>query len=629
MTDARTRYEQRIEAARGALAAGDRAASAQALSEAIGFARNDQRLYREHADTLIRLAQLKQQLSQFLEAERLLTEALMVNERNLGKTHADLAIVLNELARLYLRQSKFARAEPLLKRLLEITRAKGEEHSQVASVLAGLAIVREGLGEHAAAEALYRRALDIREKNFAPNDMAIAKTLELLAETCAAGGKFGEALALFQRALPMRVQSLGADHASVTASRERIAELERNVADEARLSEPAKASAPPPDLFSPNAPASVTPPAVTAGTRPSESAREVTRVETRTTPWRAKPTRATPPWSTLVTQASLSLIAPTQEVAAAPEPFIFAEPAPIPSQSRAEESVVVEEEPRHERRAAVKTHAPSIKDLPTAVVPKKRPVNFLMLVTGIAAVLVIGVGGVIVGVSVANKRGQSSDAKSRTDRKPLAVATTVTAAVPAATPPAPTPPSPPAVIDSAKVGARVTHVPVAPPKDTPQPTPPEAQIQLPSVAGVNLGNIATTNVDSVVRAATAKGARESSLEQITVSGSGEGLKSSAYGDALKVATQPRMLGSSPQPRYPETLRSQALEGEVVVRFLVNESGRVDPSTMIVVRSPHDLFTAAVRNVLSQFRFDPARTAAPESKPTPEWVQYNVQFHPVK
>jgi TonB family protein len=90
-----------------------------------------------------------------------------------------------------------------------------------------------------------------------------------------------------------------------------------------------------------------------------------------------------------------------------------------------------------------------------------------------------------------------------------------------------------------------------------------------------------------------------------------------------------MLGSSPQPRYPETLRSQALEGEVVVRFLVNESGRVDPSTMIVVRSPHDLFTAAVRNVLSQFRFDPARTAAPESKPTPEWVQYNVQFHPVK
>ena len=614
-------------------------------------------MYREHADTLIRLAQLKQQLSQFLEAERLLTEALTVYERNLGKKHADLTIVLNELARLYLRQSKFARAEPLLKRLLEITRAKGEEHSQVATVLAGLAIVREGLGEHAAAEALYRRALDIREKNFAPNDMAIAKTLELLAQTCAAGGKFGEALALFQRALPMRVQSLGADHASVTTSRESIAELERNVADEARLSDAPKASgessdvavvdapakpvplaptrAPQPapllDLFSPAAPAPVAPPAEAGGTRASESAREATRVETRTTPWRAKPTRVTPPWSTLITQASSTSVSPAEAVAAAPQLSTFAEPAPTRSQPSAEKSVVVEKEPRHQERAAVKTHAPSIKDVPTLVVPKKRPASFTMMVAGVAAVLVVGVGGVAVGVSVANKHGQSSDASSRANREPLAVAT-VTAGARAATPPAPTPPAPSiAATDSAKVGAKVMpHVLVAPPKETRQPTPPEAQIQLPSVARVNLTNIATTNVDSVVRAATAqKGARESSLEQITVSGSGEGLRSSAYSDALKVATQPRMLGTSPQPRYPDALRSAALEGEVVVRFLVDESGRVDPSTMKVVRSPHELFTAAVRNVLSQFRFDPARTAAPESKPSTEWVEYKVQFHPVK
>jgi hypothetical protein len=47
--------------------------------------------------------------------------------------------------------------------------------------------------------------------------------------------------------------------------------------------------------------------------------------------------------------------------------------------------------------------------------------------------------------------------------------------------------------------------------------------------------------------------------------------------------------------------------------------------MKVVRSPHDLFTAAVRNVLSKFRFEPARSAPPESKPHAEWVEYSIQF----
>jgi hypothetical protein len=44
-----------------------------------------------------------------------------------------------------------------------------------------------------------------------------------------------------------------------------------------------------------------------------------------------------------------------------------------------------------------------------------------------------------------------------------------------------------------------------------------------------------------------------------------------------------------------------------------------------VKSDHELFTAAVRRTLSRFRFEPARTPAPESKPRAEWVDFRVEF----
>jgi TonB family protein len=64
---------------------------------------------------------------------------------------------------------------------------------------------------------------------------------------------------------------------------------------------------------------------------------------------------------------------------------------------------------------------------------------------------------------------------------------------------------------------------------------------------------------------------------------------------------------------------------VVVRFLVNELGRVDVSSMIVEQSDHELFTAAVRDILPRFRFEPARTHAPESKAISGWVSVPFRF----
>jgi hypothetical protein len=56
---------------------------------------------------------------------------------------------------------------------------------------------------------------------------------------------------------------------------------------------------------------------------------------------------------------------------------------------------------------------------------------------------------------------------------------------------------------------------------------------------------------------------------------------------------------------------------------------VDVSSVNVVKSDHELFTAAVRSVLPRFRFEPARSPAPESKPIANWVDYRVQFAAAK
>ena len=57
-------------------------------------------------------------------AEQLLEEALETGERCFGADHPSLGAVLNELSRLYIRQSNHARAEAVLERLLRITQTR-------------------------------------------------------------------------------------------------------------------------------------------------------------------------------------------------------------------------------------------------------------------------------------------------------------------------------------------------------------------------------------------------------------------------------------------------------------------------------------------------------------------------
>ena len=157
--------------------------------------------------------------------------------------------------------------------------------------------------------------------------------------------------------------------------------------------------------------------------------------------------------------------------------------------------------------------------------------------------------------------------------------------------------------------------------DTPStaPSAPAARA-LPSLRRLAIPKVAMPSLDSVVLA-SANAAHDVGTGTIGT----EGMLRAPASDAETGATPPVLIGPSPTPRFPDELRAQRVEGEVVVRFRVNEKGRVDVSTMQVIESPHEKLTAAVRSVLPRFRFEPARSAAPESKPQAAWVQFRTQF----
>jgi protein TonB len=60
-----------------------------------------------------------------------------------------------------------------------------------------------------------------------------------------------------------------------------------------------------------------------------------------------------------------------------------------------------------------------------------------------------------------------------------------------------------------------------------------------------------------------------------------------------------------RPRYPEALRADGIEGEVIAEWVVDTLGRPEVRSFRVIRSTHRYFAEAVREVLPRMRFLPA------------------------
>ena len=82
---------------------------------------------------------------------------------------------------------------------------------------------------------------------------------------------------------------------------------------------------------------------------------------------------------------------------------------------------------------------------------------------------------------------------------------------------------------------------------------------------------------------------------------------------FQVEKQVAPASGNPTPRYPDMLRSANIEGEVIAQFVVNQDGKADMSTFKILKSSHDQFTDAVRNVLPRMRFLPAEVGGQKVK----------------
>ncbi len=58
-------------------------------------------------------------------------------------------------------------------------------------------------------------------------------------------------------------------------------------------------------------------------------------------------------------------------------------------------------------------------------------------------------------------------------------------------------------------------------------------------------------------------------------------------------------------RYPDLLKAEGIQGEVLAQFVVDRLGRYEQGTSKALRSSHDLFTRATENALPLLRFLPA------------------------
>jgi TonB family protein len=73
----------------------------------------------------------------------------------------------------------------------------------------------------------------------------------------------------------------------------------------------------------------------------------------------------------------------------------------------------------------------------------------------------------------------------------------------------------------------------------------------------------------------------------------------------KVVTQ---RPNSRAPAYPPELRARRISGEVLMQYVVDTLGRVEPGTIRVLRSSHPEFDRAVREALPFARFTPAENS---------------------
>ena len=648
MADSTAAYERGPDSQSFSLVTGERANSERPVPSTVPGPDGIDGAGAEHASALLQMGAAKQEAGAYLEAEDLFRRALEIGERALGaenpalvpamtslasalimagrleeagplvqralsasengpaQLESDLAIVLNELARLCLKQSAHELAEPLLLRMFELKRAKGEDHPEVATVLASLATVRQALGRHESAEQLWRRVLEIRERTLAPNHFALATALEHLGEACAARGKTGEALQLLQRAQTIRELTLGSGHQSVRACRDRIADLQLQ-AEGSLDSEVLTPTAVPERYRLLSADLSLVSTSPARERSGPTSRKGTARVMESSPPPRSIERELTPSAVVAAAPAVAESAVPRAEAPAPAAPFNYRDVIMSISQELDEDEDAAAPTPRAAAMIASAVAAVKLRQKET----------------------VIGIVGIALLITVASVSGAWSESAALTGvsgaAEPARLNSTPIIPVAGLSAPLTEVAEKPAVATAAATPVPRDHEEqrTAAKRPSDQKVSEGAPIRIPKISASLAGNF-----DSVVRARTDLTRSNTDVgptQPLPVTGSGQPLF--AREDVENAPQRAQLIGTLPTPRYPAQLGN--VEGEVRVRFQVDSLGRPVTSTISVVRSSNSLFTAATLKVIPELRFVPARTGGSQSIPVSDVVQIGFQFKPSK
>lgn len=79
---------------------------------------------------------------------------------------------------------------------------------------------------------------------------------------------------------------------------------------------------------------------------------------------------------------------------------------------------------------------------------------------------------------------------------------------------------------------------------------------------------------------------------------------------------------NPHASYPDEMRSRGKTGDVIVQYVVDTTGRVDPSTVEIIKATDNAFANSVKSVLPEMRFFPAETGGRRVR---QLVQQSFRF----
>ncbi|MDZ4838286.1 MAG: tetratricopeptide repeat protein [Candidatus Melainabacteria bacterium] len=169
-----------------------------------------------YAYTAFNMAQILNEKGHYKAAEALYKATLLGVQSLMGFEHEHVAIVLEPLGELYLKESRYAEARKTFQQVRKIRAAAlTKEHPDYGKALLDVALVYRDEGKYAKAQDLCKQATAIIEKSLGQNNVDISQCWITQASIARYQGRYSEAEELANRALKLDEKLLTADHPNV------------------------------------------------------------------------------------------------------------------------------------------------------------------------------------------------------------------------------------------------------------------------------------------------------------------------------------------------------------------------------------------------------------------------------